>query len=255
MLMKDKVVLVLGVANKWSIAWSIAEALSREGANLVFTYQGERLKESVSALTNTIQGSLILPCDVTQDEEIDNVMRIIDERYGRLDGIAHCVAFAKKDELDGDYINTTREGFHLALDISAYSLTALVKSALPLLERNGASIVTLTYLGGERVIPNYNVMGVAKGALEISVRYLAADLGKRNIRINAVSAGPVSTLAARGITGFSKLIEVYRQRSPLQRETTAQEAADAALFLLSDSSRGMTGEIMHVDSGYHAMGV
>lgn len=254
-LLKGKKGLVVGVANKRSIAWGIAKALSNHGAQLAFTYQGDRLKESVEELAKTLPGtSPLYPCDVTKDEEVRSLLEGVGKDFGSLQFLVHCVAFAKKEELDGRTIDTSREGFHLAQDVSAYSLLALAKAAEPLLEKEGGSIVALTYLGSEKVIPNYNVMGLAKASLEAGVRYLAADLGKKNIRVNAVSAGPVSTLAARGISGFTTMLESHRNRAALGRNVEIEEVANTALFLLSPLSSGITGEILYVDCGYRIMG-
>ena len=254
MLLQGKTGLIVGVANKRSIAWGIAEALHREGARLAFNYQGERLEENVRGLAGELQGSVVFPCDVTRDEEIDGLFANVKESLGRLDLLVHCVAFAQRTDLEGEFLATSREGFRTALDISAYSLTALAQRAAPLMDRGG-SILALTYLGAERVVPQYNVMGVAKAALEASVRYLAYDLGKRNIRVNAISSGPISTLAARGIPGFTKMLQFVRDKSPLPRNTEPAEVGDTALFLCSDMSRGITGEVIYVDSGYHVMGM
>ena len=254
MLLEGKSGLIVGVANKRSIAWSIAEALHREGARLAFNYQGERLEENVRALAAGLSGSIVERCDVTKDDEIDALYARVRSEFGRLDVLVHCVAFANREDLEAGFVTTSREGFRLALDISAYSLTALAKRAAPLMDRGG-SILALTYLGSERVVPQYNVMGVAKAALEASVRYLAYDLGKRNIRVNAISSGPISTLAARGIPGFTKMLQYVREKSPLGRNTEPAEVGDAALFLCSNLARGITGQILYVDNGYHIMGM
>ena len=254
MLLEGKSGLIVGVANKRSIAWSIAEALHREGARLAFNYQGERLEENVRALAAGLSGSIVERCDVTKDDEIDALYARVKSEFGRLDILVHCVAFANREDLEAGFVTTSREGFRVALDISAYSLTALAQRAAPLMDRGG-SILALTYLGSGRVVPQYNVMGVAKAALEASVRYLAYDLGKRNIRVNAISSGPISTLAARGIPGFTKMLQYVREKSPLERNTEPAEVGDAALFLCSDLARGITGEILHVDNGYHIMGM
>jgi len=253
MLLEGKTALIVGVANKRSIAWSIAESFHREGARLAFNYQGERLKENVEGLAATLPGSKVFPCDVTRDTEIDALFAGVKQEFGRLDILVHCVAFAKKEDLEAGFLTTSRDGFAMALDISAYSLTALAQRAAPLME-GGGSVVALTYLGGERVVPKYNVMGVAKAALEASIRYLAYDLGKQNIRVNGISAGPINTLAARGISGFTSILQHVRDRSPLQRNTEPAEVGDAALFLCSHLARGVTGEVIFVDNGYHIMG-
>src|SRR5687767_909614 len=247
--------LIVGVANKRSIAWAIAQAASAAGARLAVTYQGERLEENVRELSGSLADPLVLPLDVTDDAQIANVFEAIDREFGGLDFLVHGAAFAPREELAAPFLQTTREGFRLSLDISAYSLIALARGAVPLMERRGGgSILTLTYLGSQRVFPNYNVMGVAKAALEASVRYLAADLGPRAIRVNAISAGPIKTLAAAGISGFSNILQVYRDRAPLRRNVELAEVADAAVFLLSSAARGVTGEILMVDSGFHVSG-
>jgi len=248
--------LIIGVANKRSIAWAIAKAVSDAGARVAVTYQGERLEENVRELAADLADPLILPLDVTSDEQIDGVAKRCGESFGGLDFVVHGAAFAPRDELTRPFVETSRDGFRLALDISAYSLIAVARAAVPLLEkRGGGSVLTLTYLGSERVFPNYNVMGVAKAALEASVRYLAADLGAKNIRVNAISAGPIKTLAASGIGGFSGILQVYRDRSPMKRNIETSEVADTARFLLGPGGRGITGEVLMVDAGYHIMGL
>ena len=254
MLLEGKRGLVLGIANKRSIAWGIAQAAHREGARLAVTYQGERLEENVRELAQQLRDPLVLPCDVSKDEDLKALAASIREGLGGLDFVVHAVAFALREELDGEFLNTSREGYRLAQDISSYSLTALARETAPLME-SGGSIVTLSYLGGERVVPHYNVMGVAKAALEMSVRYLAADLGPRGIRVNAISAGPIKTLAASGVHGLSKMLEYHRTHAPLRKTTDQDEVGDAALFLLSPMSRGVTGEVIHVDGGFHVMGM
>ena len=253
--LEGKVGLIVGVANKRSIAWAIAQAAAREGAQLVLTYQ-DRFAEHVQELAATLDPAPVLvPCDVQDDAQIDAVFAGIAERGGALDFVVHGVAFASRDELTSPFSNTSRAGFRLALDVSAYSLIALARGARPFMEaRGGGSIVALTFLGSDRVFPNYNVMGVAKAALESTVRYLAADLGPQNIRVNAVSAGPIKTLAAVGIGGFSAILNVVRERAPLRRTVEAPEVADASIFLLGPAGRGVTGEVLMVDAGYHAMG-
>jgi len=248
--------LILGVANKRSIAWAIAQATSRRGARLALTYQG-RFEEHVHELSQGLEAPpLILPCDVSSDAEIDTVFAKIDQEFGGLDFVVHGAAFAPRDELVSPFLNTSREGFRMALDISAYSLIALARGAVPLMEkRGGGSVVALTHLGSERVFPNYNVMGVAKAALEAAVRYLAADLGPRNVRVNAVSSGPVKTLAAAGIPGFSNMLRIHPERAPLRRNVETPEVGDAAAFLLSDAARGITGDVLFVDGGYHITGM
>lgn len=254
-LLKDKTIVVMGVANRRSIAWGIARSLSDAGARLIFTYAGERLEKNVRDLAATLDrdDSIILPCDITNDEEIKETFQKIKEEVGVIHGLAHCIAFAKKEELQGEYLNTTRDGFLLAQNISSYSLTAVVKEARPLMTEGG-SIVSMTYLGGERVVENYNVMGVAKASLDASVRYLAADLGKEGIRVNAISAGPIRTLAAKGISGFNSILNEIEEKAPLRKNTTPEEVGDAALFLMSHLSRGITGEIIHVDNGFNILG-
>lgn len=248
--------LIVGVANKRSISWAIAQATASRGARLAITYQG-RFEEHVNELSQGLDApALVLPCDVSSDADIDAVFAKVDQEFGGLDFIVHGAAFANREDLLSPFTNTTREGFKTALDISAYSLVALARGGAPLMEkRGGGSILTLSYLGSERVFTNYNVMGVAKAALEATVRYLAADLGPRNIRVNAVSAGPIKTLAASGIPGFSSILTVYRDRAPLRRSVEAAEVGDAAAFLLSDAARAITGEVLMVDAGYHVTGM
>lgn len=248
--------LIVGVANKRSICWAIAQAAARAGARLALTYQGERLEENVRELAQELDRPLIVPCDVTSDEQIAGACDAIDREFGALDFLVHGAAFAPREALASAFVETSRDAFRQAMDVSAYSLVALARGAAPLMERRGGgSILTLTYLGSERVFPNYNVMGVAKAALEATVRYLAADLGPRSIRVNAVSAGPIKTLAAAGIGGFSNILQVYRDRSPLRRTVEAAEVADAAIFLLSKAGRAVTGEVVFVDAGFHAIGL
>jgi enoyl-[acyl-carrier protein] reductase I len=254
MLLDGKRGLILGIANKRSIAWGIAQAVQREGARLAVTYQGERLEENVRELARQLRDPLVLPCDVTKDDELRALAAAVKGGLGGLDFVVHAVAFALRDELDGEFVNTSREGYRIAQDISSYSLTALARETAPLME-GGGSIVTLTYLGGERVVSHYNVMGVAKAALEMSVRYLAADLGPRGIRVNAISAGPIKTLAAVGVHGLSRMLEHHRTHAPLRKNTEQEEVGDAALFLVSSLSRGITGEVIHVDGGFHVMGM
>jgi enoyl-[acyl-carrier protein] reductase I len=248
--------LIVGVANKRSIAWAIAQAASNAGARLAVTYQGERLEENVRELSASLNEPLILPLDVTSDQQIADVFAAIDRDFGGLDFLVHGAAFAPREELSAPFLQTTREGFRVSLDVSAYSLIALARGAAPLMERRGGgSILTLTYLGSQRVFPNYNVMGVAKAALEASVRYLASELGPSGIRVNAISAGPIKTLAASGISGFSGILQQYRDHAPLRRTIEAAEVADAAMFLLGPAGRAVTAEILLVDAGYHAMGI
>jgi enoyl-[acyl-carrier protein] reductase I len=254
--LSDKTGLIVGVANKRSIAWAIAQAAAAAGARLAVTYQGERLEENVRELTASLKDPLVLPCDVTNDAQIADLYAAIDREFGGLDFLVHGAAYAPRAELDGAFVQTSREGFRTSLDISAYSLVALARGALPLMERRGGgSILTLTYLGSERVFPNYNVMGVAKAALEACVRYLAADLGPKNIRVNAISAGPIKTLAASGISGFSSILQHYRDRAPLRRTVDTDEVAAAAMFLLGPAGRAVTAEVLRVDGGFHATGM
>ena len=248
--------LVVGVANKRSISWAIARAAAAAGARVALTYQGERLEENVRDLASSIDSPVVLPLDVTNEQQIADVAAVLDKEFGGLDFLVHGAAFAQKAELDNPFVQTSREGFRMALDISAYSLIALTRAVLPLMERRGTgSVITLTHLGGQRTFPNYNVMGVAKAALEMSMRYLASDLGPKNIRVNAISAGPVKTLAAMGISGFSDILHVYPDRAPLRRNVETAEIGDAAVFLLGPASRGITGEVLFVDAGYHILGM
>ena len=253
MLLDGKNGLIIGVANKHSIAWAIAQSASGQGAQLIFNYQNERLRENVEELVATMPSARAFPCDVGSDTEIAALMQQVQKEIGRLDFLVHSVAFAPREELTGQFVNTTRQGFATALDVSAYSLVAVTRAAVPLMT-DGGSIVTLTYLGAERVVPHYNVMGVAKAALEASVRYLAHDLGPKNIRVNAISAGPIKTLAARGVSGISKMVDHHREFAPLRRATEQGEVGDTALFLVSPLGRGITGEVIYVDGGYHILG-
>ncbi len=251
-----KIGLIVGVANKRSIAWAIAQAAAAEGASLILTYQHERLAENVQELAATLPHATVLPCDVSSDEQIDALFAAIEQQQGGLDFVVHGAAFAQREDLSAPFTQTSREGFRIAMDVSAYSFVALARRAAPLMEtRGGGSLLTLTYLGSERVFPNYNVMGVAKAALEASVRYLASDLGPIGIRVNAISAGPIKTLAASGIAGFSSILQTYRDRAPLRRTVETSEVADAAIFLLGPAGRGVTAEVLMVDGGYHVMGL
>jgi enoyl-[acyl-carrier protein] reductase I len=250
-LLQGKNFVIMGVANHRSIAWGIAQSLHKAGANLIFTYQGERLRENVAQLAQSLGGEpILINCDVTKDEEVEAAFAQIKEKVGVIHGVAHCIAFAKTEELEGEFVNTSRDGYALAQDISAYSLVAVTRAARPLMTEGG-SIVTLTYLGGERVVANYNVMGVAKAALDACVRYLASDLGKDNIRVNAISAGPIRTLAAKGVRNFNSMLKEIEEKAPLRRTVDQSEVGDTALFLFSHLSRGITGEIIHVDAGYN----
>jgi enoyl-[acyl-carrier protein] reductase I len=249
--------LVLGVANKRSIAWAIARRLAKEGAQLAFTYQGERIEKSVRELAESVSSPLVTECDVRSDEDVVRVVREAGESFGgQLDVLVHSVAYAAAEDLEGRFTDTPRDRFWTALDVSAYSLVACARAAEPLMEAaGGGSILTMTYLGGERAVPHYNVMGVAKAALDASVRYLAWDLGQKNVRVNAVSAGPVRTLAARSIAGFPTMEAIVEERSPLHRHIDADDVGAAAAYLLSDEADNVTGTTLYVDSGYHAMGM
>jgi enoyl-[acyl-carrier protein] reductase I len=254
---KGKRGLVLGVANRRSIAWAIAKRLADAGAELAFTYQGERIENSVRELAESVGGALVIECDVRSDEDVARVFGEVSERFdGGLDLLVHSVAFAAAEDLEGRFTDTPRDRFWLALDVSAYSLVSCARAAEPLMAaRGGGSILTMTYLGGERAVPHYNVMGVAKAALDASVRYLAWDLGESNIRVNAISAGPVRTLAARSIAGFPTMEAIVEERSPLHRHIDADDVGAAAAYLLSDDARNVTGTTLYVDSGYHSMGM
>jgi enoyl-[acyl-carrier protein] reductase I len=247
--------LIVGVANKRSISWAIAQAAAAAGARLALTYPSERLEENVRDLAAKLEDPLVVPCDVSSDQQITDLGAVIDREFGGLDFLVHGAAFAPPAELSSPFVQTSREGFRIALDVSAYSLIALTRAVAPLMERRGGgSILTLTYLGSQRVFTNYNVMGVAKAALEASVRYLASDLGPTNIRVNAISAGPIKTLAATGIQGFSNILQVYRERAPLRRNVELAEVADTAVFLLGPGARAITGEVIMVDAGFHVSG-
>ncbi|WP_372396977.1 enoyl-ACP reductase FabI [Azospirillum sp. HJ39] len=253
-LMAGKRGLIMGVANDRSIAWGIASTLAQHGAELAFTYQGDALLKRVKPLAEQVGAKLVLPCDVTDEASIDSTFAAIETEWGGLDFVVHAIAFSDKNELDGLYLDTTRANFLRTMDISCYSFTAVAQRAVPLM-KDGGSLLTLSYYGAERVMPHYNVMGVAKAALEASVRYLAVDLGGRGIRVNAISAGPIKTLAASGIGDFRYILKWNELNAPLKRNVTIQEVGGAGLFLMSDLGSGVTGEVMHVDSGYHTVGM
>jgi enoyl-[acyl-carrier protein] reductase I len=254
-MLENKQGIIFGVANKRSIAWATAQALHRAGARMAFAYQGERLKENVERLTAAeMPTSLLLPCDVTNQQDVDEVFKRLASDFGRLDFLIHSIAFAPREALEGEYMKVERDGFLSALEVSAYSLTQLARAAAPLMTEGG-SIVTMTFHGAEKVYQGYNVMGVAKAALESSVRYLANDLGPKNIRVNAISAGPIQTLAARGVSGLSTMLKVHAERAPLKRNVEPREVGDTALFLCSSLSSGITGETLFVDCGYNIMGI
>ena len=254
-MLDGKTGVVFGVANKRSIAWAIAQTWARGGAKLAFTYQGERLKDNVEELAGTFGAdTLILPCDVTKDEDIANVFKSVGEKFGKLNLLLHSVAYAPKDALEGEFVNTSREAFRVAHDVSAYSLVALARGAAPLMT-DGGSIVAMSYYGAEKVVPHYNVMGVAKAALEASTRYLAYDLGPKKIRVNCISAGPVNTLAARGIAGFSDMLKHYEAHAPLKRNVLPEELGATGAFLASDGAAAITGQVLYVDAGYQIMGM
>jgi enoyl-[acyl-carrier protein] reductase I len=252
--LKGRTAIVFGVANKRSIAWAIAQGLHAAGANLAITYQNERMEMEAKDLILSLPGAEAFMCDVSKDEEITQLFEKLKARYGKLHTLVHSVAFAPAEELKGDFVNTTREGFRVAHDVSVYSLIAVCRAAAPLME-DGGSVITMTYYGAEKVVPHYNVMGVAKAALECAVRYLAQDLGRRKIRVNAISAGPIKTLAAAGIGDFRYILKWNEYNAPLGRNVTIDEVGDTAMYLLSDLSRGVTGEIHHVDAGYHIVGM
>lgn len=253
--LKNKNIVVMGVTNKWSIAWACAEQLHKAGANLIFTYFGERSLRSIEKLAKSegVEGRYHISCDVSSDDDIENAFKSIHDEVGVIHGVIHSVAFSKKEELAGRYCDTSRDGYALAHDISAFSLVAVSKYASDYMTEGGG-IVTMSYLGGERVIKNYNIMGVAKAALEMSVRYLAADLGVNQIRVNAISAGPIKTISAKGVADFDKLCSGYEDRAPLGRMVKTEEVGNSAAFLLSDMSSGITGEVLHVDCGFNILG-
>jgi enoyl-[acyl-carrier protein] reductase I len=251
--LEGRVAVVFGVANKRSIAWSIAQGLHAAGAKLAITYQNERLEQEAKDLILSLPGAEAFMCDVSRDEDIARVFAQLKERYGKLHALVHSVAFAPAEELRGEFINTTREGFRIAHDVSVYSLIAVSRAAAPLME-DGGSIMTMTYYGAEKVVPHYNVMAVAKAALECTVRYLASDLGPKKVRVNAISAGPIKTLAARGISGLGEMLKAHAERAPLRRNVDVNEVGSTGVFLASDASSGITGETIYVDCGYNVMG-
>ena len=253
-MLENKVGMIFGVANQRSIAWACAQACLEKGAKLAFTYQGERLKENVEKLTANLDGALVVPCDVTNQSEVDAAFQTVEKQFGKLDFLIHSIAFAPKEALEGEFLMTSREAFVTALEISAFSLPQLARAAAPLM-KDGGSIVTMSYYGAEKVVQNYNVMGVAKSALESSVRYLAEDLGKQNIRVNAVSAGPINTLSARGVKNLGAMLRHIAEKSPLRRNVEAREVGNTALFLVSDLASAITGETIYVDCGFNIIGI
>lgn len=254
-MLKDKKIVVLGIANHRSIAYAIAKACVQQGAQLCVTYLNDRLKRSVEKLSDDLGDPLLLPCDVTSDEQVASLFTSLKEKWGRLDGMVHSLAFANQDDLKGEFVDTSRDGFLLAHNISAYSLTLLAKHARPLMAEHGGSMICMTYLGGERVVTNYNVMGVAKASLDMSAKYLAANLGPDNIRVNIVSPGPIKTLAAAGIGGFRSILDSVKEKNPLRRNVSQEDVANTSVFLLSDLAGAITGETIHVDCGYHILGM
>ena len=254
--LSDKTYVIMGVANKRSLAWGIAQALDKVGARLIFTYASQRFEKPVKKLAETLTGqeSLFYECDVASDESISEVFDKIEADVGTIHGVAHCIAFAEREDLKGEFVDTSRDGFLLAHNISAFSLVGVAQAAKPLMTEGG-SILTLTYLGGERVVQNYNIMGVAKASLDASMKYLANDLGKDNIRVNAISAGPIRTLSAKGVGDFNTILREIEEKAPLRRTVTQEEVGSSAYYLLSDLSQGVTGEIIHVDSGYSILGL
>lgn len=254
-LLEGKKAVIFGLANEKSIAWAVTEAFKREGAEIALTYANETVAKRVIPLAESVGANLVLPCDVRSDDDIREVFGQIGKAWGGIDILVHSVAFANREELKGSFLNTTREGFSLALDVSAYSLIALVKAAFPLMQGRGGSVMTMTYYGGQKVFPSYNVMGVAKAALEMSVRYLAEAVGPDGVRVNAISAGPLKTLASAGVGGFNNIAGHVAEKAPLRRNITQEEVAGAALYLASDLSRGVTGEVHFVDSGYNIIGL
>lgn len=253
-LLDNRNILIMGLRNKWSIVWGIAKSARREGANLILTYQGERERAGALQLAEMLEGASIYQCDISSDEEIDRLFEEIKENYGVLHGVVHGIAHAKREDIQNSFINTSRDGFAHALNVSAYSLVAVSKRAKELMSEGG-SIVTLTYMGSEKVFPGYNVMGVAKAALEASVRYLAYDLGENGIRVNAISAGPIKTISSKAIKDFGSILNIFEEKAPLKKGLEQDELGDSALYLLSDLSRAVTGEVIHVDCGYNIMGI
>jgi enoyl-[acyl-carrier protein] reductase I len=254
-MLQNKFGIIFGVANKRSIAWATAQVLHEAGARLAFTYQGERLKENVESLTaDAMPGSLLLPCDVTKPEEVEETFKRVGAEFGRLDFLIHSIAYAPREALGGEYLETSREAFLTALEVSAFSLVQLAHAGAPLMTEGG-SIICMSYYGAEKVVAGYNVMGVAKAALEASTRYLANDLGPRNVRVNAISAGPIQTLSARGVSDFSSMLKHAAEKAPLRRNVEAREVGNTALFLCSPMASAITGEVIHVDCGYNIMGI
>lgn len=254
MILKGKNILIMGLRNKWSIAWGAAQSAQEHGANLIFTYLSEEKRESIEKLVDSIPGAKLYPCDVSKDDDITGLFETLKKDYGVIHGVLHSIAHAKTEDLHNDFVNTSRDGFAHANNVSAYSLVAVSKAAQDVMTEGGG-IVTLTYLGAEKVMPNYNVMGVAKAALECSVRYLASDLGPKSIRVNAVSAGPIKTLSARGVKDLDRIFDAVETKAPLRRNVDAKEVGDVVTFLMSGMSRGVTGEVIYVDSGYNVMGI
>ena len=255
MMFAGKKILLLGVANERSIAWAISQALKREGAELILTYPNEAIEKRLRPLADSLGCCAVLPCNVQSDEDLDGLFREIKRRWDRLDGVVHSVAYAEREDLQKPFSQLSREGFRVALDVSAYSLVAVSRRASELMRPEGGAVVTLSYLGAGRVVPNYNVMGVAKSALESSVRYLAADLGAQKIRVNAISAGPIKTLAASGIPGFREMLTAFAEKAPLKRNVELEDVANTALYLLGPLSSGVTGETLYVDCGFNIMGI
>jgi len=254
-LLSGRTGIVFGVANKRSLAWACTKSLASAGMRLALTYANERMERTVRELASDLPGAVVLPCDVTKSEEVEAVFSSLRKEFGFLDCVVHAIAYAKREELEGDFYHTSKAGYMIAHEVSAYSLTEIARCALPLMEGRQGSIITLSYIGGERVVKNYNVMGIAKAALEASVRYLAHDLGPRGIRVNAISAGPVRTLSASGVSGFTQVLDQIASTAPLRRNITSEEVGDTCLFLASDLSRGITGSTIYVDAGYNIMGV